>query len=45
LARAHPKTTQDRVDDHEIGLPGETPPEIEITGKSEVRIDAAGLLP
>src|SRR3984893_14328173 len=45
LARPHPKTTQDRVDDHKIGLSGETPPEIEITSKPEIRIDAAGFLP
>ena len=45
LAPAHPKTTQDSIDDHEIGLPGETPPEIKITGKPEIWINTAGLLP
>src|ERR1700732_5090199 len=45
LARPHPITTQDCIDAHEIGVSGETPPEIEITGKPEIRIDAAGLLP
>src|ERR1019366_6411303 len=39
LARAHSKATQDRIYHYEIGLPGETPPEIEITGKLEIRID------
>src|SRR6202040_1911282 len=45
LARPPPKTTQDSIDAHEIRLSGETPPEIEITGKPETRIDATGLLP
>ncbi len=45
LARPHPITTQDCIDDHEIGVSGETPPEIEITGNPEIRINPTGLLP